>query len=199
MSSPVTLQLRDRNSALVQAWQRNFSDVEQVTVSQGDIFDVKADAIVSPANSFGFMDGGIDLVYTERFGMGLEASLRRLLQERHGGELPVGSAVLVQTGASGIRWMVSAPTMRVPGPVPNTLNAYLALRAALRAVVSHNADTDRTPIASVLCPGLASAIGGMPPERCARQMRVAYDVALGGRPWPGTARMIYKTHAAMLE
>lgn len=199
MSSPVTVLLRDRNPALVEAWRRAFADVEQVTVSQGDIFDVKADAIVSPANSFGFMDGGIDLAYCERFGMGLEASLRRMLKEQHGGELPVGAAVLVQTGASRIPWMVSAPTMRIPGPVPNTLNAYLAFRGALRAVVSHNADTNRTPIASVLCPGLASAIGGMPPNRCARQMRVAYDVALGGRPWPGTARMIYETHAAMLE
>ena len=27
-----------------------------------------ADAIVSPANSFGFMDGGIDMVYSKRFG-----------------------------------------------------------------------------------------------------------------------------------
>ena len=200
MSSPVTVLLRDRNHALVEAWRRSFSDAEHVQVSQGDIFfGVKADAIVSPANSFGFMDGGIDLVYSERFGMGLEASLRRMLAEQHGGELPVGSAVLVQTGASDIPWMVSAPTMRVPGPVPNTLNAFLAFRAALRVVVSHNENASGARIGSVLCPGLASAIGGMPPGRCARQMRVAYDAVLGGRPWPGTAGMIYKTHAAMLE
>jgi O-acetyl-ADP-ribose deacetylase (regulator of RNase III) len=40
-----------------------FKGVENVRISGGDIFELKADAIVSPANSFGYMDGGIGLVY----------------------------------------------------------------------------------------------------------------------------------------
>ena len=48
--------------------------------------------------------------------------------------------------------------MRVPRDVADTLNAYLAFRAALRAVIAHNA-SDRAPIRTVLCPGLATAIG----------------------------------------
>ena len=126
--------------------------------------------------------------------MSLEIGLRRMLAESHGGELPVGSAIVVPTGASDIRWLVSAPTMRVPGPVPNTLNAFLAFRAALRAVVAHD-----SPITSVLCPGLATAIGRMPVERCARQMRFAYDIVLGGRPWPGTVAAIYASQTEMLR
>ena len=44
--------------------------VLHMKVSQGDIFNGApvADAIVSPANSFGFMDGGIDYCYSEHFG-----------------------------------------------------------------------------------------------------------------------------------
>ena len=196
---PITVRLRDRNATLVDAWEREFEGVEGVDVSKGDIFGVTADAIVSPANSFGFMDGGIDGVYSERFGMSLEIGLRRLLADEHGGELPVGSAVIVQTGASDIPWMVSAPTMRVPGPVPNTLNAYLAFRAALRAVVAHNEAGPRRPIGSVLCPGLASAIGRMPAGRVARQMRFAYDVVLGGRRWPGTVAAILASQHELLR
>lgn len=196
---PITVRLRDRNPAMVESWERHFEDVESVEVSKGDIFGVKADAIVSPANSFGYMDGGIDGAYSEHFGMSLEVGLRRVLAEEHGGELAVGSAVIVRTGASDIPWMVSAPTMRVPGPVPNTLNAYLAFRAALRAVVAHNDTGPRRPIGSVLCPGLASAIGRMPADRVARQMRFAYDVVLGGRRWPGTVAAIYESQRELLR
>jgi O-acetyl-ADP-ribose deacetylase (regulator of RNase III) len=69
--------------------------------------------------------------------------------------------------------------MRVPSNVADTLNAYLAFRAALRAVLAHNA-SELPPIRSILCPGLATAVGGMPVERCARQMRIAWDRVLGG-------------------
>jgi hypothetical protein len=55
-------QLRDIDKEVVQSWKRHFKGVENVNISSGDIFELKADAIVSPANSFGYMDGGIDLV-----------------------------------------------------------------------------------------------------------------------------------------
>ena len=51
--------LRDNNPALTDAWREQLAQAPDVEVSCGDVFDVTADAIVSPANSFGFMDGGI--------------------------------------------------------------------------------------------------------------------------------------------
>jgi O-acetyl-ADP-ribose deacetylase (regulator of RNase III) len=80
-----------------------FRGVASVEVGQGDIFETKADAIVSPANSFGYMDGGIDAVYLERFGAGLQARLQAVLREEHHGELPVGHAVVVcEAGRGGL-------------------------------------------------------------------------------------------------
>lgn len=191
---PITLRLRGIDAALVEAWRRHFNNCPHVEVSHGDIFGVTADAIVSPANSFGYMDGGIDAVYLARFGAGLQWRLQQHLQERHGGELAVGEATIVATHAADIPWLISAPTMRIPGPVPNTLNAYLALRAALRAAIAHG------QITSVVCPGLASAIGAMPADRVARQMRFAYDVTLGGRPWPPLRPAeIHETHRELLR
>ena len=89
--------LRDRNAELVQAWAECFADVPEVEASQGDIFDLSADAVISPANSFGFMDGGIDLVYSKRFGWHVQERIQQLLRESHDGELPVGLAVIVPT------------------------------------------------------------------------------------------------------
>lgn len=189
----IEIHLRDLGEPLVEAWRREFEGVASVTVSCGDIFsaksgavgvddpiDMKADAVISPANSFGFMDGGIDAVYTYQFGPELQERLQALIKDEHGGELPVGMAAIVQTNHPDIPWCISAPTMRVPRDVSDTVNAYLAFRAALRAVLEHNA-RGRPTIQRVLCPGLGTAIGRMPVSRCARQMRVAWDRVLGER------------------
>ncbi len=186
MLPALQLHLRDLSSALVTAWRQEFADLPGVTISHGDIFseregtlsseapiDVRADAIVSPANSFGFMDGGIDAVYTYQLGPQVQERLQELLAQEHGGELPVGCAVIVPTGREEIPWCISAPTMRVPSDVSETVNAYLALRASLRAVLAHNA-TAKHPIRTVLCPGLGTAVGRMPPARCAKQMKEAW-------------------------
>ncbi len=135
--------LRDRNPAVVDAWQNEFKGAPDVDVSLGDIFDLTADAIVSPANSFGFMDGGIDLVYSMRFGWGLQERLRDLLRTHHDGELPVGQAVIVETLDLQIPFLISAPTMRVPMDVSGTVNAYLAFRAAIRAARGHHESSTR--------------------------------------------------------
>ena len=53
---------------LAAAWERFCGDLACVTVHRGSLFDLSCDAVVSPANSFGFMDGGIDMLYSQFFG-----------------------------------------------------------------------------------------------------------------------------------
>ncbi len=153
--------LRDLNAALVDAWRAEFAGATHVEISHGHIFGPTADAIVSPANSFGFMDGGIDLVYSEHSGWGLETRLRDVLRDQFDGELPVGQAVVVPTGTTSIPWLISAPTMRVPMDVSRTVHAFLAFRAVLRAVRLHNT-SQQSPIETILCPGLGTAVGRNP-------------------------------------
>jgi O-acetyl-ADP-ribose deacetylase (regulator of RNase III) len=190
--------LRDRNVEMAEAWQAEFADAPDVDVSHGDIFDVSADAIVSPANSFGFMDGGIDLVYSRRFGWALQARLQELLRAGHDGELPVGQAVVVATNDPAIPWLISAPTMRVPMDVSVTVNAYLAFRAAIRTVRQHNLTSAR--IETVLCPGLGTAVGRMPRKVCARQMRRAYETSHLGQVWnPESLLQVNDVHHRMVR
>ena len=175
----LTIHLRDISPAVTTAWAAAFADAPDVEVSCGDIFAVKADAIVSPANSFGYMDGGIDLVYSRFFGWELQSRLQALLLEQYFGELPVGQAVVVPTEHAFIPFLVSAPTMRVPASIGRTVNVYLAFRAALMAVIEHNASTS-SPIGSLLVPGLGTGVGEVPPERAARQMKQAYNAVIRG-------------------
>jgi len=174
------LHLRDLNPSVVAAWEAAFAGTVDVTLSTGEIFEASADAIVSPANSFGYMDGGIDLVYSRFFGPELQESLQSLLQREHFGELPVGQAVILETGHASIPFLVSAPTMRVPGNIARTVNVYLAFRAALAAVLAHNERSTR-PITTLLVPGLGTGVGKVPPTRAAKQMKLAHDAVLQGK------------------
>jgi hypothetical protein len=47
-------------SELADAWESHCGGLECVSVHRGSILDVPCDAVVSPANRFGLMDGGID-------------------------------------------------------------------------------------------------------------------------------------------
>jgi O-acetyl-ADP-ribose deacetylase (regulator of RNase III) len=179
MTTDLRIFLRDINADVVAAWRDVFAGVENVEVSQGDIFGLAAGAIVSPANSVGYMDGGIDGVYSMHFGWDLSARLRERLRQDWDGELPVGCAVVIETNDARIPYMVSAPTMRVPMNVSNTVNAYLAFRAALIAVRDFNRVSPGA-IESVLCPGLATFYGCMDPRRAARQMLMAHRLIVKG-------------------
>jgi O-acetyl-ADP-ribose deacetylase (regulator of RNase III) len=184
---------------MVDAWRLHFRNVENVEVGYGDIFEAPATAIVSPANSFGFMNGGIDLAYSKRFGWGLQDRLQRHLHLHHDGELPVGQAALIPIEKEGesYKYLISAPTMRVPTDISGTVNAYLAMRAVLRLVQSYNlnaifeaktesirAENHIKPdlIDSVICPGLGTNIGRLPYGTAAYQMREAYRIVMENQP-----------------
>lgn len=165
------INLVDTNEELVAAWRDAFSGAEDVHIHSGSILDFEAEAIVSPANSFGFMDGGIDLAYSEHFGWHVEERLQtRIKSERHG-ELAVGDALVIETRSARIPFLISAPTMRVPADVSATVNAYLAFRAALIAASERE-------VRSLIAPGLATGVGRMPPAVCATQMYAAYLAVL---------------------
>ena len=175
---PIVFELRDIDADMVRAWEKYFKGIANVRISHGDIFERPADAIVSPANSFGYMDGGIDLVYLRRFGWELQTRLQAHLRDEHDGELPVGQATIVETFDTAIPYLVSAQTMRIPMNVSNTINAYLAFRAAIRAVKLHNREVPGAAIRTVMCPGLCTAIGRMPPDLSARQMAAAFEACV---------------------
>jgi O-acetyl-ADP-ribose deacetylase (regulator of RNase III) len=170
------------DSDMASAWQRDFADVKDVKVVEGDILIGACDAIVSPANSFGYMDGGIDLAYLRFFGQELQSRVQERIKGGFHGELPVGQATIVATRHEMIPFLVAAPTMRIPDRIGSTVNVYLAFRAALLAVLAHN---DETPdsIRTLRTPALGTGVGSMPLTRAAHQMRAAYASVFENPDW----------------
>ncbi|QJW96545.1 macro domain-containing protein [Frigoriglobus tundricola] len=180
--SAVIFHLRDRARPMVEAWQRYFEGHPEVRPTVGDIFGEPVDTVVSPANCFGFMNGGIDRAYTQRFGQQLETRLRERIRSHWDGEMPVGVALAIGTGANDIPTLICAPTLRAPVSVAGTLNAYFAFRAVLRTIQRLNASQPGT-VRAVACPGLGTGTGEMPEAICAKQMHAAYLEVMGGQPF----------------
>ncbi|HEX9998154.1 MAG TPA: macro domain-containing protein [Abditibacterium sp.] len=180
-------------SQLAKDWRQFCGDLDFVSVHEGSIFDLQCDAVVSPANSFGFMDGGIDLLYSRRFGWQVQERLQTLIREVHHGELLVGAAEIVETDAH-IPFLIAAPTMRVPMILRDSINPYLAARAVLNLVkhgVFKSGQWQGQKISevvhSVAFPGLGTGIGQVGGAVCAHQVRTAIDdVLLEKRPFPVT-------------
>lgn len=196
----IQFKLYGLNRELIQAWRKRFADCSNVSAWHESILDAECDAIVSPANSFGFMDGGLDLLLSEHFGWDVEQRVRECLLNEYDGELPVGQAIVVPTTHDRVRWLISAPTMRVPMDVSSTAHAYLAFRAVLRAVRTHNETHSSDLITSVACPGLGTGEGNMPADRCARQMRHAYEVCALKQPLrKGGLAAAVREHMALID
>ncbi|WP_436493107.1 macro domain-containing protein [Actinokineospora sp. HUAS TT18] len=170
---------------LAAAWASVASGRDRVRVLRGSIVDSGADAVVSPANSYGWMRGGVDAAYAESFPT-VEQSVRSAVLAYHGGELPVGEALVVPTGVRRPPWLISAPTMREPSTVlpPDTVHPFLAARAVFRLwrdATLEDGTPVRTAVRSIAMPGLGTGVGHVEPAVCARQVAAAWDEVFGDR------------------
>lgn len=183
--APLTLVLCAVSEPLAQAWDAAANGRPDIVVHRGSVLEVPAQAVVSPANSFGWMRGGIDAVYAQAF-PSIEQQVRSAVLAYHGGELPVGEALIVPTGSSAPEWLISAPTMRQPGELlpPDTVHPYLAARAVLRlwrnGTLEHG-EPVREVVRTIALPGMGTGVGGVAPETCARQVIAAWDEVIGDR------------------
>jgi|SRR5271157_3638002 len=193
----------DLQDEVVDAWQRFFSNEENVVVAQDSIFELECDALVSPANSFGFMDGGLDLRISEFFGWHVQERLQHLIQVKHRGELLVGLAEIIPTDHSSIPYVISAPTMRVPMILRReTVNIYLATRPVL-LLIKYGTFENGIPISdkvgTVAIPGMGTGVGKVPPDICARQMKHAFDDVECEFQFPTTWAEAQKRHQLLFS
>ena len=163
------LHLVDINPAVVDALASAFAPHPEVEVVCDNILHIASHCLVSPANSYGYMDGGIDADYSQFFGPALQISVQDAIHRRPEGFLPVGAALAITTGHERIPYMIIAPTMEMPEEVPAS-HAGRALRAVLRLIAQQpHLGTD------IYCPGLTTHTGHAPPEEAAATMQAAYS------------------------
>lgn len=163
-----------------------YTDVREVSLDPGG---KKVTGYVSPANSLGSMDSGIDYTLSRVMFPGVEKRVKDaiasldipnpLLGRAH---LPIGRAVVVPALDLVLDdppriVLVAAPTTWLPqGHVRGTHNAYGAMHAALSAAAA--AGVDR-----LIVPGMCTGGGSkMSAPEAIEQMRAAHADWLAGIP-----------------
>lgn len=160
---------------LYKAFQKYFADFSNVEIVN-DRFQwiTEYDCLVSPANSFGMMDGGMDAAIIDFFSRSLEDRVQQCILDDYLGEQPIGTSLIVETGHTKHPFLAHTPTMRVPMKIQGTDIPYVAMWAMLLAVRQYNKQFPGS-INSVVCPGLGTGIGKVSYTEAARQMALAYD------------------------
>ncbi|MGW6538556.1 macro domain-containing protein [Streptomyces sp. NPDC055051] len=168
--------LTDVGAGVVEAWRAAFADVPGIEIRQGSILEEDVDAWVTPTNSAGRMDGGVDAAIKRHLGAGIQLRVKRAIRDRFAGSMPVGSAVCVPSGATVPRFVISTPTMVASSQnVSETLNVAMACAAAFQAVHRQNRKAPGS-IRSVALVGMGARTGRVPARVCANLMWTGYTL-----------------------
>ena len=170
------------------------------TVRQTSIVNASHRSIATAGNSFGGMSGGVDGAVNTHLSSYtpceyVQDRVKAAIVEQFAGELPVGAAVVVATAHPRHTTLIYAPTMRVPGPLPeDTIVPYLAFRAVLVAL-------KRSGMRSVSTPLFGTGAGEVPVAKACRQMlRAAASVEACGRTMlqPNELFSMHRDHRELL-
>ena len=159
--------------------KEHFKNIPLVIFDKCDIRTIPTEntCFVSPANSLGFMDGGIDLVLSREIMPGIEQKVKKRIRElgiissMGRSYLPIGSVITVPHDLN--TFLIVTPTMFLPHDVSETHNAYWSFYAALKMwqKICVQKNTKFNLVVTAHCCGY----GKMSGEESALQMKRAYD------------------------
>ena len=162
--------LLDINPEMIEAWKAYFCDEEKVQVVHAafDTFmrEEQVDCVISPANSFGIMDGGYDAAITEWFGESLQQRVQDYIIKHYYGEQPVGSSFIIDTPQAGVR-LIHTPSMRLPERIRDDAVVYHCMRTCLMTALNNG-------VQRIVIPAFGGATGGVNRKSIAKMMWFAY-------------------------
>ena len=166
------LDLVTNSAGMAEAWEDAFRGSKGVTAHCCDFRSFigqhpEVDAVVSPANSYGLMDGNYDRAITEEFGPALAEQVRAVIMERFYGEQPVGTSFSVPIPGHEDILLIHTPTMRAPSPIVDPLVVYQCMRTTLMEAI-------RTSRQRIVVPAFGGACGFLPFKKIAMLMWEAY-------------------------
>ena len=161
--------LLDNKKEMCQAWRKYFSEFSDVKIvceylEFADLDDV--DCYVSPANSYGLMDGGYDKALTMLFGVELQRRVQDYIISNLYGEQQVGSSIIVDIPGEKKK-LIHTPTMRVPSRIKDPEVVYTSMRSTLICALKNN-------VKKKVIPAFGGATGRLLPDVIAEEMFKAY-------------------------
>ena len=139
-------------------------------VKLGDPLAFDIDAVVSPANTKGIMNGGYDAVLRRYFGIGIEYMVQQYLEKF---KIDVGQAIAVKTGHPKVDWLIVSPTVSVSseGLSGHTSVSYACAYNSVKVAIKKNVEY-------LGMTGLGTGVGGLDRREAARQQVKGIEDAL---------------------
>lgn len=174
--------LLDINKEMTDSWQRFFKDVSNIEIHNMDFNTfMKAhedvEAIVSPANSFGLMDGGYDKAIIDYFGKDLMKDVQKSILLKWYGEQPICTSITVpitnrtivdNMGNRKYAVLIHTPTMRTPEVITDSKIIYHCTRSTLIEAMKQG-------VKSIVIPAFGGCTGQVDKREIANMMRLAYE------------------------
>ena len=158
---------------LADAFAQAFSGADRVEIARTDFVSFmdahpRVSGIVSTANSFGLMTGGLDKAMRDYFGKSLQDAARLRIQTEWFGEQPMGTCMAVDIPGRPGTMLLHTPVMRTPARIQDPTLVYTCMRAVLITALRLNLD-------SLLIPAFGGGTGRIPDHVIAHYMRRAWD------------------------
>lgn len=171
----------DLDSFVVSAYANAFSSHKNFKFKVDHIFANGPGTLVSPANSYGIMDGGIDKDYLEYFGIPISLRIEDYIENFHAGKLEIGDSQIVPTRDEIYPYIVFAPTIERPGELASSESVYSASKAIFQDILIHNyrlndvSSSNLASIKTILMPGLGTGFGNLDARSSAFAVKQGYE------------------------
>ncbi|MBU1198507.1 MAG: macro domain-containing protein [Nanoarchaeota archaeon] len=126
----------------------------KIEIKKGSIATLQVNAIVNPANSYGYMGGGVAGVLKKVGGQVIED------EAVHQSPIIVGEAKLTTSGDLPCGKIIHAPTMHNPGERTDSHKVMCAVAAALELA-------DKEGFRIIAIPGMGTGVGGIDKQEAA--------------------------------
>ncbi|MBQ7790394.1 MAG: macro domain-containing protein [Bacilli bacterium] len=147
-----------------------FDDLEDVVLVNTDfktfMDEYYVECIVSPANSYGLMDGGYDKAIKMYFKEDIQEKVQNYIIKNYYGEQPIYTSFIIDINDK--QKLMHTPTMRIPEKIIDERAIYQCMRSVLIEAKQNN-------IESILIPMFGGLTGGVHPQNISKMMRLAYD------------------------
>jgi len=167
----MNIYLLDRNEEMINAWVRVFQFEPDVEIYHDDFkhfMDThpEIDGIVSPANSFGLMDGGYDKAIIDYLGENAQTHVLNMLDIYFTGYQVVGTAAAIPFGKYRL---IHTPTMRTPESIIDDRVIFDCMLSCLKMA-------ENCKVKNLVIPAFGGCTGKVNKKAIAEYMHFAYKV-----------------------
>jgi O-acetyl-ADP-ribose deacetylase (regulator of RNase III) len=161
---PPKILIREPRPDIKAAFAALCNPTEYIEINEGIATQIPVcDAVIIPTNLHGFLDRGLALKASVRFGWDVQSRLEHRAISKEGYVLKPWSSQIIPTGSREIQFVICVPTEEHPEPV------RLGVASAMRAYLTHNMFGKHSKIRSIGMTPSGFAVHSMHAEDIAQQ------------------------------